>query len=262
MFSADELNGLFHSPLYCGCQDDESGFATPGPNKPRRGRFWVPLLALFHGLRLNEAAQLYSEDVCEEDGIPYLWIREEREDKTKCDKKLKTKQSKRRVPIHPEIIRIGFLHYVKERHRDTAQPRLFPDLHCGKSTGYFSDPFSKFFGRFVETAVGEKCKATFHSFRHHFRDALREAGVSIDDAETLGGWREGRRSAEQGYGHGQSVKRLREQIAKVKYEGLDVAHLYRKRMHLVASKAPSAGCGRGGVRRIQRFTRTAEHGMI
>jgi hypothetical protein len=26
-----------------------------GQNKPRRGRFWVPLLALFHGLRLKGA---------------------------------------------------------------------------------------------------------------------------------------------------------------------------------------------------------------
>ncbi|MEP6669411.1 MAG: site-specific integrase [Chthoniobacter sp.] len=227
IFTAEELNRLFRSPLYCGCQDDGFGFATPGPNKPRRGRFWVPLLSLFHGLRCNEAAQLYTEDICEDDGISFFEIREERADGSKCDKKLKTEQSKRRIPIHPAIIRIGFLDYVAERRKDSARPRLFPDLPCGKSTGYFSDPFSKFFSRFVELAVGDECKATFHSFRHHFRDALREAGVSIDDAEALGGWSEGRRSAERDYGHGPSLKRLREQIAKVKYGGLDLSHLFR-----------------------------------
>jgi integrase len=237
LFSADELNRLFKAPLYSGCKDDELGFAIPGPLKPRRGRFWVPLLALFHGLRLNEAAQLYTEDVRDENGIPYFWIREEREDKSQCDKKLKTKQSKRRVPIHPEMIAIGFLDYVAERRRDSGQPRLFPDLPRAKSTGYISDPFSKWFGRFVKSTLGAQCKATFHSFRHHFRDALREAGVSIDDAERLGGWSEGRRSAERDYGDGQSVKRLREQIAKVKYEGLDISHLHKKPGQPVASKA-------------------------
>ena len=62
-FTVDELNRLFRTPLYTGCKNDEAGYATVGANKPRRGRFWVPLLSLFHGLRLNEAAQLYTEDV-------------------------------------------------------------------------------------------------------------------------------------------------------------------------------------------------------
>jgi len=100
-FTIDHLNRLFRAPLYTGCKDDELGYAIPGPNKPRRGRFWVPLLSLFHGLRLNEAAQLYTEDVKQGGNIHYLAIREEREDGSKCDKRLKTKQSKRDVPIHP-----------------------------------------------------------------------------------------------------------------------------------------------------------------
>jgi hypothetical protein len=62
-FTIEELNQLFRAPLYTGCKDDETGYAVPGPNKPRKGRFWVPLLSLFHGLRCNEATQLYTEDV-------------------------------------------------------------------------------------------------------------------------------------------------------------------------------------------------------
>jgi integrase len=67
-FSSEQLNKLFRAPLYTGCKDDEKGYAKAGTNQPRRGRFWVPLLALFHGLRCNEAAQLYTEDVGESGG--------------------------------------------------------------------------------------------------------------------------------------------------------------------------------------------------
>jgi hypothetical protein len=119
--------------------------------------------------------------------------------------------------------------------RVPTAPRLFPDLPRGKSTGYFSDPFSKWFGGYLKTTLGAQCKATFHSFRHHFRDALRNAGVPIDDAEALGGWSEGRRSAENQYGHGdERLKHLSKQIAKVRYEGLDLGRLYGKEMHPVA----------------------------
>ena len=43
-FSSDELNRFFRSPLYTGWVDDEMDYAKIGPNQPRRGRFWVPLL--------------------------------------------------------------------------------------------------------------------------------------------------------------------------------------------------------------------------
>ena len=225
VFTIDELNRLFRAPLYAGCKDDETGFATSGKNRPRRGRFWVPLLSLFHGFRLNEAAQLYTEDVCEENGVPFFEIRAERADKRKCDKRLKTKQSKRRVPMHPAIIRIGFLDYVAERRGDASRPRLFPDLPLGES-GYFSDPFSKWFGNFRTKTLGEDCKASFHSFRHLFRGALGEAGVPIPDVEALGGWQIMERSAERDYDAGRSLQRLRKHVEKVKYPGLDLSHLY------------------------------------
>lgn len=238
LFTTDKLNRLFRAPLYTGCRDDDNGYATPGPNHPRRGRFWLPLLSLFHGFRANEVAQLYTEDVCEAEGVPYFEIREERADGSKCDKRLKTKQSKRRVPIHPETLRIGFLDYVAERRRDTSHPRLFPDLPCG-ATGYFSDPFSKWFGRFLKSALGKESGATFHAFRHAFRDALSEAGVPIPDVEALGGWELIQRSAERGYGKGPSLRRLRDQIELVKFPDLDLAHLH---VAAVQPAAPHTEC--------------------
>jgi hypothetical protein len=228
--TVDELNRLFRTPLYTGCKDDERGYPIVGPNKPRRGRFWVPLLSLFHGLRLNEAAQLYTEDVKQLGEIDYLAIREEREDGSKCDKRLKTKQSKRDVPIHPELIRMGFLEFVASRREDQLSPRLFPELSAG-STGYFSNPFSKWFARFVEITLGP-CDATFHSFRHQFRDATRAAQLSVESVARLAGWESGdpnqHRQVFQYGGGVELLRMLAKDIAKVKYPDLDLSHLYTK----------------------------------
>lgn len=71
-FTIEELNRLFRAPLYTGCVNDEGGYAKCGDNHPRRGRFWVPLLALFHGMRNNEACQIYTEDVKQEGGSTTL----------------------------------------------------------------------------------------------------------------------------------------------------------------------------------------------
>jgi hypothetical protein len=189
-FTIDQLNQLFRAPLYTGCKNDDSGYAVAGPNKPRRGRFWVSLLSLFHGLRLNETAQLYTEDVKKVAGIDYLAIRQEREDGSKCDKRLKTKQSKRDVPLHPELKRIGFLQFVEARRKDHTSPRLFPELSAG-STGYFSNSFSKWFARFLESTIGDSTGASFHSFRHQFRDATRAARLGVESVARLAGWESG-----------------------------------------------------------------------
>jgi hypothetical protein len=53
-FTIDQLKAIFAAPLYTGCKDDEEGYGIPGPKVIRRGRFWVPLIALWTGMRLGE----------------------------------------------------------------------------------------------------------------------------------------------------------------------------------------------------------------
>jgi integrase len=48
--------------------DDESRYARQGAAKPRRSRFWIPLIALFSGMRLNEICQMDTADVQEIEG--------------------------------------------------------------------------------------------------------------------------------------------------------------------------------------------------
>ena len=67
-FSMDQLQRIFHSPLYTGCIDDVYGYAKVGDAQPRRARFWIPLIALFSGMRMNEICQLQVADIRTVDG--------------------------------------------------------------------------------------------------------------------------------------------------------------------------------------------------
>jgi integrase len=229
-YSLQQLQRIFSAPLYTGCQNDQAGYATVGPNHPRRGRFWVPLIALFGGLRSNEACQLRVADVQERDGVWCMVVQNDPDD-GQDDRRIKTAAGQRVVPIHPELIKIGFLGHVKAM-RTAGEERLFPELPKG-ATGYFSDPFQKWWGRFVQKAGAAAPKTSFHSFRHCFRDAQREAGLSPDLVRALGGWAPPG-GAEELYGQGVRPRTLYEAISRLSYPGLDLSPLY---VH-----APSKGC--------------------
>lgn len=216
-FTTDELNMIFRAPLFSGCKDDGAGYATPGSAQPRRGRFFVPFLAVFGGLRLNEACQLRTADVQEVDGLPMLFIQAISE-----GQQLKTAAAVRRVPVHPELLRLGFLRMVAKQ-QEAGVDRLFPELKPGKF-GNFSDPFSRWWGRFMDSAELPGRGLVFHSFRHGFRDRMREAAIPSDIADALGGWAAVGQGA--AYGAGFSAKTLAGHLSRVAYTGLSLDHLY------------------------------------
>jgi integrase len=218
-FTASDLTAIFAAPLYSGCVDDEAGYARSGLNRPRRGRFWVPVISLFSGMRLNEVCQLSEDDITIDDGTDIILVRSD-EDGVK---RVKTAAGHRFVPIHPELKRLGFLGYVATvRAKQPAKARLFPELTTA-STGYISDNFSKWFANFLDKVGIKDGRKTFHSFRHTFRDALREAAIPQDRVRELGGWSSG--STEDDYGSGTRPSTLAREIAKVRYEGLDLTRL-------------------------------------
>lgn len=68
--------------------------------------YWLPLLGLYSGLRIKEASQLHLTDVKEQGGVWCLDINERTPDKS-----LKNPQSTRLIPLHPALLRLGFLRY-------------------------------------------------------------------------------------------------------------------------------------------------------
>jgi len=178
--------------------------------------FWVPHIGLYNGLRLNEICQLNVEDVIVRDEVWCFNITRET-DRGVDDKVLKTKASERVVPVHPQLLELGFMRYLKQFERK-PRGKLFPDIKPG-TTGYRSDQFSKWFARFLKSIEADGDRTSFHSFRHNFRDALREADVRHEIAMLLGGWSDSSRgkSAQMFYGKGFTVKAVLNELEKINY---------------------------------------------
>ena len=221
-FTTAELQRIFNAPLYTGCQDDGRGSETPGPNIIRKHRYWVPLIALYSGMRAGEILQLETGDIKgSTSAATYFDVNDEPWTKsTAVEKRLKNENARRKVPLHPELKRLGFLEYV----RSQSEGRLFPEAREG-SGGKLSDHFSKGFARFLKKRdVWVSRKKVFHSFRGTFADRLKEAHVPLDIREAIMGWEpSGKMDAR--YGSGYSIDVLSEQVAKSSYPDLDLSHL-------------------------------------
>lgn len=240
-FTVEEMNAIFKAPLFTGCENDAKAWSKPGPNRPRRGRYWLPLLALFNGLRCNEACQLELADVLTVEGVSCIRVTDETDDEEGAGKgkSVKNKTSKTTVPIHPRLIEMGFLEFVKSRTVAGEGSQLFPELPRNRE-GRYADIFSKWFRRFLTAAIpGRRVKASFHSFRHSFRDAERRAKINPDIALRLGRWA-AENSAANAYGEGFPMPLLRDELAKVDYPEVDLSHLMPKpqRIRTPASIAP------------------------
>jgi integrase len=218
-FKITHLQTLFTTPLYTGCKSD-SRIYEPGEVLVRDHRYWLPLIALWSGARLNELCQLRVADVREVDAV---WCLDINADGTK---RLKSKAAKRLVPIHPELVRLGFLTFVEKR-RESGADQLWDGVLSG-STDYASDAVSKWFARFLSHAIGgakkKSGKLAFHSFRHTVKDALRDAGVEDRTQDALLGHETEHVSSR--YGVGYKPARLCEELSKIRYEGLELSHLY------------------------------------
>lgn len=200
-FTPAELKVIFTSERY-----------QSKPDAKDAGKWWVPVICLYSGLRLNEAAQLDVADVEDVDGVPMLLIRASGTE----GKSVKNANSTRALPVHPELIRLGFLDHV-ETQRKARQKKVFPELKAG------SMDLSRAFRRFLDgLGVTERGIAT-HAFRHGFRDRLRAAEVPSDIADALCGWRE--KGQGGAYGLGYSARILLEHLARVEYRSVDLSRI-------------------------------------
>ena len=216
-FELSELRRLFHRPIYTGCQNDESGFAKPGPHIIRRSRYWAPLIALFSGLRAGEILQLTPDHFrLSPTGNPFIVLTP--------DMKLKNENAQREIPVHPVLIDVGLLQWVDRMRAHAPNAGLFPevpkDIYDAESPN-FSKRFSS---DLKHLELGDRrSKLTFHSLRHTFKQALDLADVPEQPKDELCGWSRGKKTGRR-YGSGLSADVLRNYLTRVSYD-LDLTHL-------------------------------------
>lgn len=214
-FREDELRRLFGSSLWTGCHSLDRRYRA-GTKIYQDAKFWIPILGYYTGARLGELVQLHFADVRADDKIPYISINEENEAGAATKKHVKSMAGIRIVPLHPDIMALGFAEFVARRRKGKKlSDRLFYEFPYG-SDGQASTVFSKFFARLLD-AVGLNDPAlVFHSFRHGAQDAYRDALTPQYVTDKILGHHDGATSS--GYGDGISLEVASSAVSAAKFK--------------------------------------------
>jgi integrase len=170
-FPQADLIKLFHSEKYENDTFDKGWM------------FWLPILLLYTGARVEELCQLYIDDI---KSIKNIWVLDI--DETRPDQKVKDHE-KRYIPLHPFIT--DELKFVEYAHSLPDQSgRVFPELKRqgtkSKRKGgkdrmrYGHYPSTNWFPNYKRKECGivaAKYKKTIHSFRHNVSSCLMEHDV-------------------------------------------------------------------------------------
>ncbi|MFO7598108.1 MAG: site-specific integrase [Desulfocurvibacter africanus] len=216
-FEQDELLKLFKTKSYI-----KDTFLQPY-------MFWLPVLGLFTGARLEELCQLYVEDVRQ---VRDLWVLDFNENPDKNgrkDKHLKSVHSIRQTPLHPFIVKelrfVEYCQHIKAR----GHERLFPEL--AKIRDSYGKNAGKWFKRHRLKAGVISEKLDFHSFRHTLDNHLKQKLVPVEIINEVCGRAHGDIALDR-YGKPYMVEVLYEEaILKLDY-GLDLSHLTKSKFAL------------------------------
>jgi integrase len=218
-FNKEELAKIFNSSIFLDSKAPRE--------QPKAIRFWSILFGAYTGMRLNEICQLRISSIEVENGIYYVnLITDAREGLS-----LKTKTSKRKVPIHQKIIDAGFPQYYKERlerfEKHPEHTTLFFDIDIRKDrrTLDYSDPTSKAFGRLKTKEIGDTPEVNFHSFRRSFIDSYKDIDSNTTDKQVSRIVGHGKKNQTQRYEGDFELSKLQNTVNMVDYE-IESGHIH------------------------------------
>ena len=174
-YSEKELKVIFSKQNYLHYTNVETG---------RYANYWVPLIAVFTGMRVNEIASLYLDNVRQIGGNHRgkRWCIDVLEETNRPNKRLKNLSSRRIVPIHDTILELGFIDYlnlikkVPVGENNLERTRVFEELTY--QDGTYARSVSRFWNyRYLPLLGLKKTTLTLHSLRHTLIDNLKQIGV-------------------------------------------------------------------------------------
>ena len=219
----EQIVGFFAGKFYQSCC---ALALIPYTKRDRGWRFWLPLSMFLTAARPNEICRLHTDDLKQtKAGTWYLDVIEGEDDDRKT---LKPDASRRRIPLHPELIKIGFVAFVQQRRRANSkdEPRLFPEITPDKYGNMAAYPASRFRDHFIpaEITLGER--QTLYSLRHNVRDALRRAKAPPETLLAVTGWSPSGKAVSDSYGDPGNPDLHIEWVEKIAYPGLDLGFLH------------------------------------
>lgn len=165
-FTDDELAKIFGASWFLTGRGEKTQAGTYRTFQPFH--YWLPLLGLCTGARINELAQLHLSDIGQDDGVWYLDI-----NRKTPDKSLKNEWSSRKVPLHSRLKELGFVDWC-ESLRSAGFRRVFPELSWNSTNRYAKDPI-RVMSQYLESlGMPRDGTKVFHSFRHGVNNALQK----------------------------------------------------------------------------------------
>jgi len=165
-FSDQDIQAIFNPETYLSATKE---FAS---------KYWIPLIGLLTGCRLNEACQLQFQDIYRFEGV---WVFDfNRRNADPNHYKTGKPKFNRIIPIHPSLLELGFLDYYDMMKAIQGRVRLFEELAKNSKDKYYRE-IDDWFNREYLIEVGVRSKdnigaksglLTFHSFRHSIKTKL------------------------------------------------------------------------------------------
>ena len=152
----------------------------PNVVKYQNSFYWAFLIGIFSGMRTNETAQLRIEDIIKKENV-WMFSIDETEGKS-----VKTTSSIRKVPVHPILISLGFIDYVKII-KSKGVERVFPEL-TKQRDGYSTKISQHYNEKFLPSIdVWKKQVKVLYSTRHTFINRCYNMGVDRDIIKSIVG---------------------------------------------------------------------------
>lgn len=182
IWSKEEISKLFTAPIFTGCHGIlDTQRLHAGDHVYHDGWYFGPLMFTHLGGRSAEVVGMPMCDVHEDAPIPYVEIAVHQ------DRRLKNEQSTRKIPIHSELIRLGFIGYVRAN-RFAGETMLFPEMVSPDSKSFASTFYKKVFSPLRKWAFpngttwrhvdgGAVKDKDVYSFRGRTASEMRSAGV-------------------------------------------------------------------------------------
>jgi len=176
-----------------------AGRASPEFPETTAAKRWIPLLCAYTGARVTEMSQLRKQDVFQDAGIHVIKI-------TPDAGTVKTSEY-RDVPLHRQIVELGFLDFVAQapsgplfyRTKDGIQSLNRARMTSGRVSDWLR----------ASGLVPAKV-APNHAWRHRFRTVAMELGLSDRIIDAISDHAVLKQRAADGYGHAtlQAMARL------------------------------------------------------
>lgn len=178
-WTEERLADFLTCPLFTGCASEHRRW-RPGTVIIRDSLYWVPLVVLAIGSRIEEVLELKRSNFVYRNGAYCLALGLDPEQHGK------TLSSERVIPIPQLLLDLGFVEWIQMLGEDHG-PLLFPDAARRSAKGNPAEPFGKALYRILDRLDLRDFDEDFYALRKTFSSMLNRAGVAENQRQAIAG---------------------------------------------------------------------------